>query len=610
MIDLKGAMIAAGVVVFAAWALFPRAADASYATAWADFAPELNPPAQSLTPTEGRLFMTPTVNLVGLETADADAARELIRFLKERGVAVNEKKDAASVTIRVGPVRKDLPPQGYALAVRNDAARPAEISIAGADAEGTYYGVQTLKQLIPYGNAAISTLEMTDYPAFKRRGVVEGFYGAPWTHRDRLNQFKFFGEHKLNIYIYAPKDDPYHREKWREPYPASQMARMQELIAAAKSNKVEFVFAVSPGIDIAFDGEAGERDYAALIKKFNALYEMGVRSFAVYFDDIEDKSGEKQAKLLNRVKREFIDQKEGARPLITVPTEYYTQDMADAAGGIKPYTQAFSSALAPGIEVMYTGPAVVAEGIDRENIRLAARIYKRNMAIWWNYPVTDYMKDKLALGPIYGLSRELADDSSYFLMNPMEHASLSRISLHTGAQYGWNPKQYRPERALKRALETLFGDLAEDMAVFAAHNSRMDNDWAHTGMADAPIMRKTMDLLWEKLERKEDAADEAAKLDQMFDRMERAHARLSAELPPEFAEECEEQLALFGKLAGYDRIALRMVEAKLRRDEMAYQSLRLQTLRNQKHVDGSRAKTSERTAAAFLTEALEFTKKQ
>src|SRR5699024_11874676 len=46
-----------------------------------------------------------------------------------------------------------------------------------------------------------------DEPLMEIRGAIEGFYGIPWSHRSRLDHFAFYGEHKLNTYIYTPKDD-------------------------------------------------------------------------------------------------------------------------------------------------------------------------------------------------------------------------------------------------------------------------------------------------------------------------------------------------------------------------------------------------------------------
>jgi hyaluronoglucosaminidase len=47
--------------------------------------------------------------------------------------------------------------------------------------------------------------EIRDWPEMPIRGSIEGFYGPPWTHKDRLSQLEFYGENKQNTYIYAPK---------------------------------------------------------------------------------------------------------------------------------------------------------------------------------------------------------------------------------------------------------------------------------------------------------------------------------------------------------------------------------------------------------------------
>lgn len=131
------------------------------------------------------------------------------------------------------------------------------------------------------------------------RGIVEGFYGTPWSQSDRLDMIDFCQQEKLNAYIYAPKDDPYHRSKWREPYPQDKLTELSDLIAAAKRQQVKFIFAVSPGLDISFAGEQGQNDRLAMQEKLNAMYDLGVRDFAIFFDDIENKDGQGQAEFLN-----------------------------------------------------------------------------------------------------------------------------------------------------------------------------------------------------------------------------------------------------------------------------------------------------------------------
>lgn len=58
---------------------------------------------------------------------------------------------------------------------------------------------------------------MIDNPALQRRGSVEGFSGPPWSHAERLGLLGFARAVGLNEYVYAPKDDPFHRERWRDP---------------------------------------------------------------------------------------------------------------------------------------------------------------------------------------------------------------------------------------------------------------------------------------------------------------------------------------------------------------------------------------------------------
>ena len=115
------------------------------------------------------------------------------------------------------------------------------------------------------------------------RGVVEGFYGTPWTFEDRADILDFCRQNNLNSYVYAPKDDPYHRDKWRKPYPADKLDELKKLVAVAKKNNVRFIFAVSPGLDLKYGGKKGDEDFKLLIKKFDAMYNIGVRDFAVFF---------------------------------------------------------------------------------------------------------------------------------------------------------------------------------------------------------------------------------------------------------------------------------------------------------------------------------------
>ena len=91
---------------------------------------------------------------------------------------------------------------------------------------------------------------------------------------------------------------------------------------------------------------------------------------------------------------------------------------------------------------------------------------------------------------------------------------------------------YDYDKAWNRAIDMLYGDLAEDMKVFANHSTRMDNKtWAKSGREDAPELRAKMDELWNKLSSKEDASALIDELYGEFARMEEACNNLKANLP-------------------------------------------------------------------------------
>ena len=52
---------------------------------------------------------------------------------------------------------------------------------------------------------------MRDYADVNIRGFIEGYYGLPWSNEDRMSLMRFGGDYKMTSYIFAPKDDEYHK---------------------------------------------------------------------------------------------------------------------------------------------------------------------------------------------------------------------------------------------------------------------------------------------------------------------------------------------------------------------------------------------------------------
>ncbi|MFI0732468.1 beta-N-acetylglucosaminidase domain-containing protein [Streptomyces sp. NPDC021225] len=370
-----------------------------------------------------------------------------------------------------GRAPEELPAEGYALA-----ARGTSVALAGADADGTYYAAQTLRQLVT-GARRIASVSVVDHPLMPLRGVIEGFYGSPWTHAERMDQLAFYGDVKMNTYVYAPKDDPYHREKWREPYPADKLAQLGELVRQAAGHHVRFTFALSPGTSLCYSDPA---EFTALQAKLGAMYDLGVRSFSVPLDDIsytrwncaadraaygepsQRAAAEAQADLLNRVQKEFLDAREGNAPLQTVPTEY--GDVTDTA-----YKRTLRERLDPRVEVMWTGTDVVPPRITVADAARAAAVWGRKVFVWDNYPVNDYgqAEGRLLLAPYDAREPGLHQQLSGLVLNPMNQAAASKVALFGGADFAWNDTGYDPDRTWRAAAAYLVGDDADPATVSA-----------------------------------------------------------------------------------------------------------------------------------------------
>ena len=436
------------------------------------------------------------------------------------------------------------------------------------------------------------------------RGVVEGFYGKPWTQEQRLDMMAFCEAHGLNAYIYAPKDDPYHREKWREPYPAAQRKKLAKLIRKAQKHDVRFIYALSPGLDVSYALIHGAMDREKLLEKLDSVYALGVRDFAVFFDDITEKDGAGQAELLRWLDERFVKAHGDVSPLITVPTEYFLLDMREANGKAKKYTKDFSRGLPMDATPLFTGDGVARGGLSENSLDEAAALYGRRLGLWWNYPVNDCMETKLALGPVDGLPKSGNLPAIFF--NPMTFEETSKIALATGAAYALAPESYEPQAAWEKAIREQYGELAPQMELFADQSQHLENNWANIGRQDGAALRAEMDGFWRAWSKGEGADAKIAALREKFAELAVAAKTLRSKLPGKQKRECKQQLKQLERLAEADALSLDLLEAIRAGDEKRVKKLKAKLEKKTKIITANEAKTkiSETVCRAFLDEAL------
>ena len=391
---------------------------------------------------------------------EADADSDAIRLVKE-----NFTTDGGSVQLIIGErgdasvaEYESLIPkkaEGYYLNVQSD-----KVIIAGNDGAGTFYGVQSYIQIA--SPAQVMQVTVTDYPDVPHRGLVEGYYGNPYSEANRMSLFEMFGRQKMNIYIYGPKDDVYHKDKWREKYPAAQGKKITQYVNAAKANKVDFVWAIHPGNDIQWN----DTDRRNIVNKLKAMYELGVRTFAVFFDDVwggEGTRGDKQAELMNYITEQLSAAYDDVNPCIICPTQY---NKGWSSGD---YLNTLGSTMNKEVRIMWTGNSVV-DMINKADMQWINNQISRKAFIWLNYPVTDCCINHLLMGPTWGNDLDIANMLSGFTSNPMEYAEASKLSLFSIGEYNWNMSEYNPDESWEEAIKYLMPQNSEAFRFFCQNN--------------------------------------------------------------------------------------------------------------------------------------------
>ena len=329
-----------------------------------------------------------------------------------------------------------------------------EIVIYANNERGRNYALESLEEFISGDKVLICTLH--DKPSFILRGIIEGFYGKPYTKKERLDIIDFCVRTKLNTYFYAPKDDLYHRINWRDLYPEVELNNLKDLIDYAKERNIDFYYCIAPGNDFDY---CLEEDYEKFFKKIKQIMDLGVNKFALLMDDIPLKLTDEQAKrfetvgnahaYLSNVMYDYLRNELKDFNLLMCPTDYFQL-------GETPYRTDLMKSIYSEIGIFWTGYNTVSEKIDERQARKINKVLGKNLYLWDNYPVNDFWcKERVYLGAISNRSVNLCNYHMGYVCNPAWLWNLSKIPLHTMAQYAYDSSSYYEQDALKNAIEDL-----------------------------------------------------------------------------------------------------------------------------------------------------------
>ena len=229
------------------------------------------------------------------------------------------------------------------------------------------------------------------------RGYIEGYYGRLLSFEERHQLLSTLHDLSMDSYLYAPKEDVFHRYDWRRPYPEDWCADFSSFCAVARSKHIRILAGIAPGLDFAFDND--KDDKITLRAKAEQLSEAGADGLVLMFDDISAdlsvfgpagiSEGQAHARLATWL------QAETGCPVFLVPRLYADEIEGDHAA----YAADLNQHLAKDIAVFTCGATIVAEKIclpDKAGI-LANKL-ARPLIIWDNLYCNDYCPRRLFTG--------------------------------------------------------------------------------------------------------------------------------------------------------------------------------------------------------------------
>ena len=231
-------------------------------------------------------------------------------------------------------------------------------------------------------------------------GIVEGYYGKPFSEKQRKIILDELSSMENPAYFYAPKDDPQHRLKWREPYSDKEWLPLSN----AMKEDTSFFFSISPW-------KFGDGEWNFAREKLLRAVDSGAAGLSILFDDVPDKSA---GKLAERQLDFAVRALEGIDlPVILCPS-VYCGEFLERFPEADEYLKVWREKIPSGWGSFWTGPMVVSEELS--DLALAEELLGGKPVIWDNILATDYCLRRIYLA---GLSGRISNDYSWFV-NPSE----------------------------------------------------------------------------------------------------------------------------------------------------------------------------------------------
>ena len=363
----------------------------------------------------------------------------------------------------------------------------AQVTIVGENTDAVFCALASMEQIFDCGTTDLQCVTIYDYADIKNRGIIEGYYGVPYTAEVTKDLFRFMARYKMNTYMYGAKSDSYHSQFWSDPYPTSiteeqlrigylTQDMMKDITATAHDTKVNFIWAIHPGKTFADPKNTDVLD--KIMTKFESMYGLGVRQFGVFVDDVGVPS---ETEIMDLCSKNITDLQhridnrwniEGAAPADTVKPLHYVPQLYAFSWATPEKTKTFFESLksTPSKLNIYITGRNVWSVPNNEDIAIIKEHLGRDVSWWWNYPCNDEDHTKLFIMDTYtnfideshidNLARLESgiNGANSIIVNPMQQGALAKIALFSVADYTWNCGAFNNQRSWEASLPAVVGE--------------------------------------------------------------------------------------------------------------------------------------------------------
>ena len=481
---------------------------APVAALYADAVYTIYPIPHSQKALKGKTSFTDRVTIVADPSVDRITIDRAVQVLADKGIsaAAASKADPKTSNVylavggskgvadkyasKIGLDKRPLTVAGkfdrHVLQLKDNKSR-AELIVVGENTDAVFCGLASLEQILDCGTKDLQTVLIEDYADIRCRGVVEGYYGLPYNADVTKDLFRFMARYKMNTYLYGAKSDPYHIQKWAEPYPDSISAlekkvgmltseMLRDMVKVSHENKVNFIWAVHPGQSFIDPDDDGVVD--RIMAKYQIMYDLGLRQFGIFVDDVgvpydiptlkvnTARLSAVQSAVEERWNKNYSSPADTVKPVNFVP-QLYAYSWPDAERRTRYYTELGKAH--PQCLIYITGAEVWTVPNSADLKLVSTELGGRHIAWWWNYPCNDNDMTKLFVSDTYTnfaderwikndatLPKQL-DGAGALLSNPMQQGEASKIALFGLGDYAWNNAAFDNIPNYKAAVKAVVG---------------------------------------------------------------------------------------------------------------------------------------------------------